>query len=154
MALTRPAAQKRPAASRQGPLALFLLVVLCAGLASAPRLVQGYLALQWTRHLVARNQAAPRIADARPTGRWAARAVDGLCPLPQAREAARLALDLARRLRPKDAAAARALVTPVREALERAESSWVGGYGLGTLREEAWQVENTLLIDTEAGVQP
>ena len=131
-----------------------MLVVLCAALASAPRLVRGYLALQWTRHLVARNETAPRVVDARPAGRWAARAVDGLCPLPQAWEASRLALDFARRLRPKDAAAARALVTPVREALERAESSWLGAYGLGTLREEAWQVENTLLIDTDAGVQP
>ena len=150
----RPAAQKRPAASRLRYVAAFVLALLCAGLALGPRLVRGYLALQWTRHLVARNETAPRVADARPAGRWAARAVEGLCPLPQASEAARHALDFARRLRPKDAAAARALVTPVREALERAESSWLGAYGLGTLREEAWQVENTLLIDTDAGVQP
>ena len=135
-------------------MALVLLLGLCAGLALGPRIVRGYLALQWIRHLAARNESAPRVLDARPAGRWAARAVDGLCPLPQAWEAARLALDFARKLRPKDAAAARAVVTPVREALERAESSWIGAYGLGTLREEAWQVENTLLIDTEAGVQP
>ena len=92
--------------------------------------------------------------DARPTGRWAARAIDGLCPLPAGLGSRASRPRLGRRLRPKDAAAARALVTPVREALERAESSWVGGYGLGTLREEAWQVENTLLIDTDAGGQP
>ena len=154
MAQTRPPAQRRPYASRLRYAALVLLVVLCAGLALAPRFVRGYLALQWTRHLVARNETAPRVGDARPTGRWAAQAIDGLCPLPQAWESARLVLDFARRLRPKDAAAARALVTPVRLALERAESSWVGGYGMGSLREEAWQVENTLLIDTDAGVQP
>ncbi len=144
-------AQRRPAPSRLRTVAAFLLIALCAVLAFAPRLIEGYLALQWTRHLVARNAVAPLVLDARPAGRWAARAVDALAPLPQAWEAARLALEFARRLRPKDAAAARALVTPVREALERAEGSVVRGYGLGSLREEAWQVENTLLIDTDAG---
>ena len=60
------------------------------------------------------------MTDARPTGRWAARAVDGLAPLPQAWEAARLALDFGRRLQRKDGAAARALLSQVRESLERA----------------------------------
>lgn len=154
MAETRPLAKRKPASSRARALAVAILVVLCIGLAAAPRIIQGYLALQWTRYLVARNETTPRALEARTTGRWAARAVDGLRPLPQAWEAARLALAFARRLRPKDAAATRALVTPVREALERAESSWLGAYGVGTLREEAWQVENTLLADPDAGAQP
>jgi hypothetical protein len=146
--------QKPPAGSRPRSLVVASLVVLCAGLAWAPRLVDGYLALQWTRHLAARSAGTPRVQDARPQGRWAARTVDDLAPLPQAWEAARLALEVARRLRLKDAAAARALVTPVREALERAERSAVRGYGLGTLREEATEVENTLLPDPDPGVQP
>ena len=152
--MARSAAPRRPALSRLRIVAVVLLIVVCPVLAFAPRVVEGYLALQWTRHLVARNAAAPRIADARLVGRWASRAVDGLAPLPQAWEAARLALDFARRLRLKDAAAARALVTPVREALERAEGSLVRGHGLGTLREEAWQVENSLLLDPDAGARP
>ena len=111
-------------------------------------MVEGYLALQWTRHLVERNAQAPRVADARPVGRWAARAVDLLAPHPSAWEAARLALDYGRKLQPKDAAAARALLASVREALERAEASPLRRHGLGSLREEVWQAENSLLLDT------
>ena len=154
MAQAGSVTQKRPGASPLRSLAIACLLVLCAGLAFAPRLVEGTLALQWTRHLVARNVVAPRVQDTRPVGRWAARTVDDLAPLPQAWEAARLALELAQRLRPKDAAAARALVTPVREALQRAEASAVRGYGLGSLGAEAWQVENTLALDPDARVQP
>jgi hypothetical protein len=154
VAQARSATQKRPAASRPSRLAVAGLIVLCAGLAFAPRLVDGYLALQWTRHLVARNAIAPHVQDARSAGRWAARTVDDLAPLPQAWEAARLALELAQKLQPRDAAAARALVTPVREALERVESSTVRGFGVGTLREEASRVENTPLHDPETGVHP
>ena len=127
---------------------LVLLVVLCAGLGLGPRVAEGYLALQWTRHLVERNAQTPRVADARPVGRWAAQAVDLLAPHPAAWEAARLALDYGRKLQPKDAAAARALLASVREALERAEASWLRRYGLGSLREEVWQAENSLLLDT------
>jgi hypothetical protein len=84
-------------------------------------------------------------------GRHASQAVDLLAPLPSAWEAARLALDFARNLKPKDAAAARATLTPVREALQRAEGSWLRRLGLGGLREEVWQAENSLLIDSGGG---
>ena len=127
---------------------LVLLVVLCAGLGLGPRVVAGYHALQWTRHLVERNAQAPRVADARPVGRWAVRTVDLLAPHPAAWEAARLALDYGRKLQPKDAAAARAVLASVREALERAEASSFRRQGLGSLREEVWQAENSLLLDT------
>jgi hypothetical protein len=123
-----------------------LLALVCAGLAAAPAFVDGYLALQWTRHLSARNVPSPRVADARPAGRWAARAIDGLAPLPQAWEAARLALDLGRRMQAKDGQAARALLGQVREALERAESSRFRSLGLGGLRAEVAQAEDSLLV--------
>jgi hypothetical protein len=122
------------------------LALLCAALASGPRLVDGWLALQWTRHLAERNASAPRVLDARPAGRWAARAVDGLAPLPGAWEAARLGLDLGRRLQPKDAAAARALLAAVRESLDRAADSRWRRVGMGDLRAEVWQAENSLLV--------
>jgi hypothetical protein len=86
------------------------------------------------------------VTDARPSGRWAARAVDGLAPLPPAWEAARLALELGRRLQPKDGAAARALLAQVREALERAESSPWRRLGMGGLKGEVLQAENSLLV--------
>jgi hypothetical protein len=72
--------------------------------------------------------------------------VDGLAPLPQAWEAGRLALDFGRRLQPKDGAAARALLSQVREALERAESSRWRRIGLDRLKDDVWQAENSLMV--------
>jgi hypothetical protein len=139
-------ATRRSSPSPLLAIALVLLALACAGLAFGPRLVDGYLALQWTRHYVGRNLAAPRVADARPTGRSAARAVDGLAPLPQAWEAARLALEYGERLKLKDAAAARAVLTPVRVAVERAVASRLRGLGLGELRELFARAEDSLLV--------
>jgi hypothetical protein len=139
-------ATRRPGFPLGRALAAFVLLSIGAGLALAPRLVDGYLALQWTRHLTVRNVEAPRLADARPAGRWAARAVDGLAPLPQAWEAARLALEYSKKMRLRDASAARAILSPVREALERAEASRFRGFGLGELRETVAQAENSELV--------
>ncbi|HEY5906950.1 MAG TPA: hypothetical protein VIZ31_02845 [Vicinamibacteria bacterium] len=125
---------------------ILLAGLACAALALAPGMVDGFHALQWIRHFSARNAPAPRVLDARPAGRWAARAVDGLAPLPQAWEAARLGLELGRRMQAKDGAAARALLSQVREALERAEASRLRSLGLGSLREEVWQAENSLTM--------
>jgi hypothetical protein len=122
-------------------VAVLLLLLVGAGLALAPRVVDGLAALDWTRHLSGRNLGTPRVLDARATGRWAARAIDALAPLPQAGEAAQLALDYGRRLQAKDPAAARGLATPVREALERAVASRLRGFGLDALAEEARQLE-------------
>ncbi|HEY6548231.1 MAG TPA: hypothetical protein VI589_10005 [Vicinamibacteria bacterium] len=116
--------------------------------------MDGWAALQWTRHLCARNAEAPRVTDARPAGRWAARAVDGLAPLPPAWEAARLAHEFGRRLQPNDAAAARALLSQVRESLERAESSPWRRIGLGGLKDEVWQAENSLLVGPDGQGTP
>ena len=145
-------ATRRPSGKALPALALVILGASCVLLAEVPRLVDGYLALQWTRHFAARNDQEPRALDARPAGRWTARAVDGLAPLPQAWEAARLAMGFARRLQVKDAAAARALLAPVREAVERAEASWWRHFGAGELREEIWQLENSYGLDPDAGV--
>jgi hypothetical protein len=133
---------------RSSSVLLIFLVALCVGLGLGPRVVAGYHALQWTRHLVERNAQAPRVADARLVGRWAVLTVDLLAPHPAAWEAARLALDYGRKLQPKDAAAARAVLASVREALERTETSSFRRHGLGSLREEVWQAENSLLLDT------
>jgi hypothetical protein len=145
---------RRSTFSPAGAAGVLVLGLVCAGLAIAPRVVRGYLALQWTRHLTARNALAPRVADARLSGRWAARAVDGLAPLPQAWEAARHVLDYSQRLRLKDAAAARAALTPAREALERAEASRWRRFGLGDLRERLWLAENAEVLDPDAGSEP
>ena len=134
--------------------AILLLGLVCAGLALAPRVVDGYLALQWTRHLVGRSANAPRVGDARITGRWAARAVDGLAPLPQAWEASRLVLDFSRRVALKDAAAARAALTPAREALSRMEASRWRGLGLGDLRERLERAESGQSPDPDAVAEP
>jgi hypothetical protein len=145
---------QRPRSSFLRPLTLCLLLGLLPGLLLAPLLVRGYAALQWTCYLSDRNADAPRPGDARSAGRWAAAVVDDLAPLPAARLAARLALDLGRRLQIKDAAASRALVVQVRQALERAEASPFRGYGLRALREEAWQIENSRQLDPDPSQTP
>jgi len=127
-------------------VATALTLLLCVALALGPGIVDGLLAARWTRHLAERNAVTPRVVDARPAGRWAARAVDGLAPLPLAWETARLALQLGQRLQPKDGAAARALLSQVREALDRAQASPWRRLGLGTLRDEVWQAENSLAM--------
>lgn len=137
---------RRPSRSPFLVLALGLVLLACAALATGPRMVDGWTALQWTRHLCARNAPTPRVTDARPAGRWAARAVDGLAPLPQAWEAARLALDFARHLQPKDSAAARALLSQVRESLERVEASPWRRIGMDRLKDEVSQAENSLMV--------
>jgi len=126
-----------------GVLVAFLL---CLGLWAGPGFVDGLLAARWTQHLAERNAVTPRVADARPAGRWAARAVDGLAPLPLAWETARLALQMGQRMQPKDGAAARALLSQVRESLDRAQASPWRRLGLGTLRDEVWQAENSLAM--------
>jgi hypothetical protein len=130
-----------------------LLLLVAAGLAFGPRALDGHAAVAWTRHLSLRNQDTPRALDARAAGRWAARAIDALAPLPGAGEAARLALDYGRRLAPRDPAAARALATPVREALDRAVSSRLRGLGLGGLAEEARRLEAAPRVEPEEDEQ-
>lgn len=115
-----------------GRLAAPLLALgLIAGVAVvAPRLAEGYGALQWTR-LHARQATGPHGADhARRAGHAAARAVDLAAPLPWAAEAAGLALQAGQALGPKNAVSAAAVYADVAGALDRARSSPVRGFGL------------------------
>ncbi|MBI3932832.1 MAG: hypothetical protein HY317_05405 [Acidobacteria bacterium] len=111
------------------------------GLVLGPRLVDGGSALAWVRYHAARGRAVLPEGDAPRAGRWTARAVDLLAPLPQAREAARLGLDLGRSLEAESPKGALAVYTPVREALDRACASPVRGIGLGALAGEARALE-------------
>jgi hypothetical protein len=122
-------------------LLLFLLVAVPA-VVLAPRALEAHAAVQWTRFLTARAAAAARPGDnARQAARWAVRALDAAAPLPDAAEAARLALDLAKGLTPKEHEAALSVFTDVRSALDRARASKVRGLGLAELAEDARRLE-------------
>jgi len=121
---------------------LLLVLVIGAALVFGPRSMDGMAALAWVRHFVEQGPA-PRGAgeQAQKAGRFAARAIDRTAPLPMARTAARLALDLGRNIEPADPAAALVLYTRVREALGRARGSRVRGFGLEGLASEAATLE-------------
>jgi hypothetical protein len=148
------APSRTPPKTKAAFAVLFLLASILA-LGLAPRWVDGYLALQWTRHLAARNTREPRALEAPRTGRWAARAVDGLAPWPAAWEAARLSMDYARALQLKDAAAARSLLSPLREAVAQAEASRWKSLGMEDgLREEIERLQESYPLDTDLGARP
>ena len=107
---------------RAGPFleALVLIAILvAAGLGQ--RFFDGRTALEWTRyHASGRPQARP-LERGRQTGRWAARAVDRMAPLPPSGEALRLALAAGRELLPAQPAAALALCAELQPTLARLE---------------------------------
>jgi hypothetical protein len=107
-----------------------------------PRLIHGHAAFQWTRYHVAVGPDSARPGDhARQAGRWAARTIELTAPLPFASSAARQALTLGRTVQDKHGAAALALYTDVRQALDGARASRVRGLGLGGLADEARRLE-------------
>jgi hypothetical protein len=110
------------------------LVVACI---LTPRLVEGYAALQATR-FHARRMGGARVGEhARRAGRAASRVIDLVAPLPWSREAARLALDAAASLEPRNRPSAIAAYDDVQAALERVAASPLRGAGLGALADEA-----------------
>jgi hypothetical protein len=126
----------------RGILLTLLPLALLAALFLAPRAVDAHGALQWTRYHAARGASIPRAGEnARQASRWAVRAIDAGAPLPEAAQAARLALDLAKTMAPKDHGAALAVYAEIRAALDRARASSVRGLGLGGLAAEARRLE-------------
>ena len=112
----------------------------CVALAAAafltPRIVEGYAAIQATR-FHARRVNGPRAGEqARKAGHAASRVIDLVAPLPWSREAARLALDAASSLEPRNRPSALAAYDEVQGALDRALASSIRGAGLGPLAEE------------------
>jgi hypothetical protein len=111
--------------------------VLAGAAFLTPRIVEGYAAIQATR-FHARRISGPRAGEqARKTGHAASRVIDLVAPWPWSREAARLALDAASSLEPRNRPSAIAAYDEVGGALERALASPVRGAGLGLLAEEA-----------------
>lgn len=133
-----PVSKRRASLPARASVVSSLAVLAALALALlAPRLADGYAALQWTQHYaqgLGRESPQERL---RQCGRQAARAIDRLAPLPQAARAARLGLDLARRLRAERSVEARALCVVVHEALERQRASAWRGWGLAALADEA-----------------
>lgn len=106
------------------------LGLVAAAAALAPRLADGYGALQWTR-FHARQATGSHAADhARRAGHAAARVVDLTAPLPWASEAAGLALRAGQALGPKNGPSAAAVYAEVAGVIDRAASSPVRGLGL------------------------
>jgi uncharacterized membrane protein YcjF (UPF0283 family) len=122
--------RRRRLASAAGSLGLLLFSVALVAL--GPYLVDGHAALQWTRF----HAAAAGPVHVQEAARWAVRAASSLAPLPQAAEAAALALEAAARAQPDDPRAARAACEELRAGLEPLASSW-RGKGLQTRLEEA-----------------
>lgn len=117
--------------------------------------MDGLGAFQWTRYYATRGIAGRRAAEqAERAGRFAARAVEDLAPLPLAVDAARLALDLGRGLEPRDPAAAVALCSGLRPALEGVRASRLRGIGLGSLADEARSLEESARGRSRAGSRP
>jgi hypothetical protein len=100
--------------------------------------MDGWAGFEWTKYYAAHGIAGRRAMEqAEKAGRAAARAVEGLAPLPPAADAARLALDMARQLEDRDPGAAVAVCAPVREALDRALAMPLRGFGLEALAKDA-----------------
>ncbi len=127
--------------SKAGLLLNLALVLAALVLFLAPRLLDGHAAMQWTRYHAERATAGRSVEHAREAGRAAVAALDLLAPLPWGAEAARVALDLGRRLSSRDSSAALAVVGEVRGGLEQIRASRFRGFGLGSLADEARELE-------------
>ncbi len=133
----------RPASARGGSLVRSLLVeafllLLLLVLALAPRLLEGRTALAWTRYHAAQATAAKRPGvHVREAAHWAVQALESVAPLPDAAEAARVALSVGQAVEGRDRTAALTLYTEVRAALERLRASGWRGWGLAGLTAEA-----------------
>jgi hypothetical protein len=121
--------------------------IALAGLAlgciwAGPRLIEGFSARQWVRYHAARGASAARPAEhLRGAARAAVRALDRVAPLPWGAEAARQALELARRLEPVQPKTALEAYAELATALSRARASRWRGLGLGELAEQAATLE-------------
>jgi hypothetical protein len=122
--------RRRRLASAAGSFGLLLFSVALVAL--GPYLVDGHAALQWTRF----HAAAAGPGHALEAARWAVRAASSLAPLPQAEEAAALALEAAARAQAGDPRAARVACDELRGGLEPVAASW-RGKGLQAPLEEA-----------------
>jgi hypothetical protein len=118
------------------------LVFIAGVVIVAPRLAEGYGALQWVR-FHSRLVGASHGADhARRAGHSAARVVDLAAPLPWAREASGLALEAAQSLGARNTASAAAVYLEVRGALDRAQSSPVRGHGMEDVAARARKLDD------------
>lgn len=143
---------------RAGPLVegLVLTAVLAAA-ALGPRWVDARTALEWTRYQAAGPPQARPLERGRQTGRWAARAVERLAPLPPAPEAVRLALAVGRELLATQPAAALALASELQPALARvAQDPWRRrpGAAAALAEVEALQAEARSRSTVPAGATP
>jgi hypothetical protein len=120
----------------------------------APRLVDGYGALQWARFHAARATGTRPGEHVRKAGRAAARVIDRVAPLPWAREAARLALDAAGSLEAPNRPSAVAAYGEVRTALDEASASRIRGLGLGAITEEARARDDEARAAAPARIDP
>ena len=133
----------RPASAPGGSLVRSLLVealllLLLLVLALGPRFLEGRTALAWTRYHAAQATAAKRPGvHVREAAHWAVQALESLAPLPDAAEAARVALSVGQAVEGRDRTAALTLYTEVRAALERLRGSGWRGWGLAGLTAEA-----------------
>jgi hypothetical protein len=134
-------ARARPARRGRARPWLALLILLGSTLAAlvAPSLADGYTALAWTRHHAAATADGPGVEAERlrQLGRWAARTVDALAPLPQAREAAAQALTQAAAHEAEAPVAAGLLYAQVAAALERQAASPWRRFGSAALATQA-----------------
>jgi hypothetical protein len=147
-------ARRPPSRPRRRSIDLLLLLIIAGAALLGPRLVDGLAALEWTRYY-ARHGADTRPWDlGHKAGRSAARAIERLAPLPQAAEAAHLAMGIGQLLEDQNPAAALTLYTQLRSALERTQSSRVQGLGLAAVSAEAKTREETARARAQAVVKP
>jgi hypothetical protein len=118
------------------------LILIAAVALVAPRIAEGYGALQWVRFHARLAGAAHGADHARRAGHAAARVVDLAAPLPWAREATSLALDATLSLGAKNAPSAAAVYLEVRSALDRAQSSPVRGHGMEDVAARARKLDD------------
>jgi hypothetical protein len=116
--------------------------MLALALLLAPRLLEGLAALEWTRHHASPGSSLRPAEQARQASRSAVLALDRLAPLPWGAEAARLALEVGRRLPGRDRTAALGLAHELRVTIERLRGSRLRGAGLRDLLEEARELED------------
>jgi hypothetical protein len=107
-----------------------------------PRVVEGRSALAWTRFRAARAVVeADPTRSAREAARQADRAIRLLAPLPEAGEAAVLALDVGREVEARDPGLAREVYATVGDSLAAVRAFAPRGLGLGSVAQETGALE-------------
>ena len=116
------------------------------------RVIEGSVALQWTRFHALRGVAGEKPeASAREAAQHAAVALERLAPLPAGAEAARLALALGRELEVSNREAALGLYSEVASAIEAVRGWPLRGLGLTGLESKARILESRARASMPAG---